>query len=107
MLHLKKLKKIFATKSVLDQWDPERETILEADCLGYALGGCLSQVDQEGRLRPVTCHSKRLTGAEVNYPIHDKEMLAIITCLQEWKAELQSVANPFAILTVNKNLNYL
>lgn len=102
----KKLKKIFATKPVLAQWNPEHETVLEADCSDYALGGCLSQVDQSGRLRPVAYYSRRLNGAEVNYPIHDKEMLAIVTCLQEWKAELQSVVNPFKILSDHKNLNY-
>lgn len=100
------LKKIFSTEPVLAQWDPERDTVLEADCSGYALGGCLSQVDKHGRLRPVAYYSKRLSGAEANYPIHDKEMLAIITCLQEWKAELRSVAKPFTILSDHKNLDY-
>lgn len=37
-----KLKKIFSTKPVLAQWDPEKETVLEADYSGYALGECLS-----------------------------------------------------------------
>ncbi|KAI0992060.1 hypothetical protein K3495_g16126, partial [Podosphaera aphanis] len=101
-----RLKRIFATEPVLLQWDPDRETILEADCSGYAMGGCLSQKDREGRLRPVAYFSKRLNSAEVNYPIHDKEMLAIVTCIQEWKAELRSVAKPFTILSDHKNLNY-
>lgn len=100
------LKEIFATKPVLAQWDPERETILETDCSGYALGGCLSQVDKNGTIRPIAYYSRRLTASEVNYPIHDKEMLSIISCIQEWKAELQSVAKPFTIFTDHKNLNY-
>lgn len=101
-----KLKKIFASEPVLAQWNPDRETILEADCSGYAMGGCLSQMDDQGRLRPVAYFSKRLNGAEVNYPIHDKELLAIIACMKEWKAELQSVSKPFTILTDHKNLDY-
>lgn len=101
-----KLKKIFISKPVLAQWNPDRDTVLEADCSGYALGGCLSQIDSEGRLRPIAYYSRKLSGAEVNYPIHDKEMLSIISCLQEWKAELQSVAKPFKILTDHKNLSY-
>lgn len=100
------LKKIFASQPVLAQWDPERDTVMEADCSGYALGGCLSQVDENGTLRPVAYYSRRLSGAEANYPIHDKEMLSIISCLQEWQAELQSVAKPFTILTDHKNLSY-
>lgn len=100
-----RLKKIFASEPVLAQWDPDRETILEADCSGYALGGCLSQ-KVGGTVRPVAYYSRRLNGAVVNYPIHDKEMLAIVSCLKEWQAELQSVGSPFTIYTDHKNLNY-
>lgn len=71
-----------------------------------ALGGCLSQVDDQKRLRPVAYFSKRLSGAEANYPIHDKEMHSIVSCLQEWQAELMSLAKPFTILSDHKNLNY-
>lgn len=101
-----KLKKIFTSELVLAQWDPDRKTILEADSSGYAVGGCLSQIDERGTIRPVAYLSKRLNSAEANYPIHDKEMLSVITCLQEWQAELTSVAEPFTILTDHKNLSY-
>ncbi|KAI0994661.1 hypothetical protein K3495_g13520, partial [Podosphaera aphanis] len=101
-----KLKNIFASTPVLAQWNPERDTVLEADCSGYALGGCLSQLDDQNRLRPIAYFSRRLSGAEVNYPIHDKEMLAIIACLKEWQAELRSVSKPFTILTDHRNLSF-
>jgi hypothetical protein len=29
--------------------------------------------------------------AKCNYPIYNKELLAIIYCLEEWEAELKSV----------------
>ena len=101
-----RLKNIFATAPVLAQWDPEKDTVLEADCSGYAIGGCLSQLDNQNKLRPIAYFSRRLTGAEFNYPIHDKEMLAIVESLKEWQAELKSVARPFTILSDHKNLNY-
>lgn len=100
------LKKAFIEYPVLAQWDPERETIVEADCSGRALGGCLSQVDGKGVLRPVAYHSAQLSQAERNYTIHDKELLAIISCLKAWTAELRGVARPFTILTDHKNLVY-
>lgn len=100
------LKRIFASEPVLLQWDPERSTVLEADCSGYALGGCLSQYDGQGRLRPVAYYSRKLSPAESNYPIHDKEMLAIVSCLTEWSPELQSVAKPFTVFSDHKNLSY-
>ena len=80
--------------------------MLEADCSSFALGGCLSQLDEQQRIRPVAYYSRRLNSAEVNYPIHDKEMLSIVACLKEWQAELRSVGKSFTILTDHKNLNF-
>lgn len=78
------LKDIFSIEPVLAQWNPDRDRVLEADCSGYALGRCLSQTDDHGSLRLEAYFSKRLNSAEKNYPIHDEEMLAIISCLQDW-----------------------
>jgi len=50
--------------------------------------------------------SRKLTPAECNYEIHDKELLAVIQSLEEWRAELVSVAAPFQIMTDHKNLEY-
>lgn len=60
----------------------DREIVLEADCSGYVLGACLSQVDHTGALRPVAFLSKKLTPAECNYEIHDKELLAIVRAME-------------------------
>jgi transposase InsO family protein len=91
---------------LLAQWDPDRETVVETDSSGYADGGCLAQYDDQHRLRPVAYFSKKKLPAEVNYPIHDKEMLAVILCLKQWDAELRSTKAPFTVLTDHKNLQY-
>ena len=67
---------------MLAQFDPDDETVLEADSSGYCSGGVLSQY-KNGVLRPVAFFSKKHTPAEYNYPIYDKELLAIIRCLEE------------------------
>ena len=100
-----RLKQIFITEPVLAQFDPDRETVVETDSSGYAVGGTLSQYDDQGVLRPVAYFSKKNNPHECNYEIHDKEMLAIIRCLEEWDAELRSVAK-FTVLTDHKNLEY-
>lgn len=46
-----------------------------------------------------------MSSAEVNYPIHDKELLAIIKCLREWDGELRSVSE-LTIVTNHKNLEF-
>jgi hypothetical protein len=50
-------------------------------------------------------HSRKLNKAEVNYPIHDKEMLAIISCLEQWDAELRGCGE-FTGLMDHRNLEH-
>ena len=90
---------------VLAQWDPDRETVVETDSSGYVTGGALSQRGDDGIMRPVAFFSRKNAPAECNYPIHDKELLAIIRCLEHWDAELRSVAS-FTVLTDHLNLQY-
>jgi hypothetical protein len=48
----------------------------------------------------------KYSAAEYNYEIYDKELLAIIKCLEEWRPELQGTNEPFGILIDHKNLEY-
>ena len=64
------------------QFDPNYETVLETDSSGYYLGGVLSQVKGDV-LRPIAFFSKKHSPIKYNYPIYDKELLAIIYCLEE------------------------
>ncbi|XP_044717391.1 reverse transcriptase (RNA-dependent DNA polymerase) domain-containing protein [Hirsutella rhossiliensis] len=99
------LKALLTSAPVLAQWDPDRETIVETDSSGYVTGGALSQKGDDGIMRPVAFFSKKNAPAECNYPIHDKELLAIIRCLEHWDAELRSVKS-FTVLTDHLNLRY-
>src|SRR5207248_7147787 len=85
-----RLKEMFISAPVLMQFDPDRETVVEADSSGYAIGGLLSQYDDNGVLQPCAYVSRWNTPAGCNYEIYDKELLAIIRCLQEWDSELLS-----------------
>lgn len=100
-----KLKKIFISEPILAHFDPDRETVVETDSSGWAVGGVLSQYDDEGILRPCAYFSRKNSPHECNYEIHDKEMLAIIRCLEEWDSELRSVEK-FTVFTDHKNLEY-
>ncbi|KAI0998217.1 hypothetical protein K3495_g9978 [Podosphaera aphanis] len=85
------LKSLFTSAPILTMLQEDRLTILECDASGWATGGCLLQYDNNGCLRPVAYFSKKLTQAECNYDIHDKELLAIIRCLNEWRGELMGL----------------
>ena len=72
------------TVPMLVHFDQKKEYHLETNFLDHVNGGVLSQKDEEGRLWLITYFSKNLNPAECNYQIYDKELLAIIKCLEEW-----------------------
>jgi hypothetical protein len=43
---------------------------------------------------------------ECNYDIYDKELLAIIRVLEEWRPECEGALFPISILTDNRNFEY-
>jgi hypothetical protein len=67
--------------------------------------GVLSQKHDNDWL-PVAFFSKTMNPAECNYQIHDKEMLAIVRSLEEWRPELQRKRDRFEIYTDHKSLEY-
>jgi transposase InsO family protein len=99
------LKDLFIQGPVLAPFDPTYETVVETDSSGYCSGGTLSQYHPDGQLHPCAYFSKRHAPAECNYEIHDKELLAVIRCLEAWDAELRSVPF-FKVITDHKNLEY-
>jgi len=103
-LAFSELKLAFTTAPTLAFFDYNKRSILENDASDWASGGVLSQF--EGRLRPIAYFSSKHTAAECNYEIYDKELLAIIKCLEEWRPELQGTQEPFEIITDHKNLQY-
>jgi len=77
-----KLKTVFTTKPILAILDIDREIRVEADASDYATGGVLSTKCENRKWKPVAFISKSLNTIEQNYEIHDKEMLAVIRCLE-------------------------
>ena len=62
--------------------DLDKEMRVEADTSDFAIEEVLSMKCEDKKWRPVTYISKSLNEAKRNYEIHDKEMLAIIWCLE-------------------------
>ena len=94
------------TKPVLVALDLDKEFRIEADALNYTTGGVLSMKDSNKRWRPVAFISKSLSDTERNYEIHNKEMLAVVRCLEAWRHFLEGAMMKFEIWTDHKNLEY-
>ena len=101
-----KLKKIFMTEPVLVAPDLDKEMRVKADASDYTTGRVLSVKGEDGKWRLVAFISKLLNDTERNYEIHDKEMLAVIRCLEAWRHFLEGARTKFKIWTDHKNLEY-
>jgi len=88
--------------------DLDKEIRVEADTSDFAIGEVLSMKCEDKKWRPVTYISKSLNEAKSsrNYEIHDKEMLAIIWCLEAWRHFLEGAKDWFEIWMDHINLEY-
>ena len=101
-----KLKERFITELVLVTPDLDKEMRVEADASDLATGGVLSIKCENEKWRLVAYISNSLNKAKINYEIHNKEMLAIIRCLEAQRNFLESTKSQFKIWADHKNLEY-
>jgi len=100
------LKERFTTEPVLVIPDLDKEMRVEADALDFVIGGVLLIKCEDEKWRLVIYISKLLSEAERNYKIHNKEILAIIWCLEAWRYFLEEAKDWFEIWMDHKNLEY-
>jgi len=98
------LKQAVTTAPVLAFPNDSAPYCVEADSSDFAMGGVLSQVQEDGKWHPVAFLSKSLDEVQRNYDIGDKEMLAIIRALTEWRHLLEGAEHRFEILSDHQNL---
>src|SRR5579862_7276977 len=93
---------------ILRHYHYELPTRIETDTSDGVVAGVLSQQDQQTHFwHPIAYFSKTMQPAELNYDIHDKEMLAIILSLEEWRAELEGLQHtPFTVYSDHRALEY-
>ncbi|GJP31427.1 hypothetical protein CLOM_g12258 [Closterium sp. NIES-68] len=97
-------KQALTSAPVLILPNPERDYVIEADASTQAVGAVLMQ-DQGNGLQPIAYLSKKLHGAELNYPIHDKKALAIVIAFKAWRCYLEGRRT--TVYTDHCSLKYL
>jgi len=88
---------MFCSAPVLSISDLYKPFVVETDASNFAIGAVLSQLDEINELHHCAFMSKGLKNAEVRYNIFDKELLAIVSALKEWRSYLQGAKYPFKI----------
>ena len=76
---------------------------LETNASGYAIGGVLSQLQEDNSWRPIAYLSRAMNETKRNYEIYDQELLAIMEGLKQWRQYLIE-SDQFEIWTDHKNL---
>jgi len=61
---------------------------------------------EDSEIHPVAFHSRTFSAPELNYDVHDKELLAIFEAFKIWRHYLERSALPIDVVTDHKNLEY-
>lgn len=102
------LKTRFITAPILCHPNPNLPFVVEVDASSTGVGAVLSQRQgQPPKMYPCAFFSRKLTSAEGNYDVGNRELLAMKLALEEWRHWLEGANHQFTILTDHKNLEYL
>jgi len=100
------LKRLFSEEPVLMIPDPTCPFQIETDASKHATGAVLTQTDRNGDRHPCAFISKTFSPAERNYEIYDRELLAMVRALTEWRHYIHGSTHSTTIHCDHKNLTY-
>ena len=102
------LRALFTSAPVLAHPDPSLAFIVEVDVPEAGIGAVLShRSGTPPKLCPCAFFSKKLSPAERNYDVGDRELLAVVKALKAWRNWLEGAKHPFLIWTDHHNLEYI
>ena len=83
-------------------FDTEKSVRLKIDASDLVIEACINQ-KHDDKWHSIAYLSRKLSSAEQNYDIHDKELLAIVISLEQWRVYAER-ASELIIFTDHKNL---
>lgn len=98
-----KLKTLLCTAPILQYPDLDKDYIITTDASGYAIGGVLSQ-GEVGKDKPIAYFSRALRGAELNYSTYEKEALAILESVTNFRTYVYNAK--FTVVTDHEALKW-
>jgi hypothetical protein len=101
------LKRVLICYPVLRHFDFNKPVYIDADASNEAIGGVLTQKDDEGRDYAVSYFSRCLSAPEKNYCVTRKELLSVIESLRYWKHYVQGHPHPVVVRSDHSSLQWL
>jgi len=102
----KNMKVTFTLQPVLLMPDYAKPFEIESDASLYATGAVLLQQDTNGEWHPVAFHSQSISLTEQNYQVYDRELMAIIHTLHDWRCYIYGSLFTTIVWTDHHNLTY-
>ena len=102
-----KTKELVLKGGLIMHYSLHQPTQMETDSSDGVSTGVLNQQQEDGEWKLVAFFSKVMNPEEMCYEIHDKEMLAVMRGLAEWRPLLISLQNtPFLTIMDHQALEY-
>lgn len=102
------LKCRFMSASILVTPDSAWQFVVEVDASEVGVGAVLSKISrQDNKLHPCAYFSHRLSPAERNYDIVNRELLVVQLALGDWCHWLEGMAIHFMVWNDHRNLEYI
>ncbi|SCZ94157.1 BZ3500_MvSof-1268-A1-R1_Chr12-2g03724 [Microbotryum saponariae] len=89
----------------IDHTDSASPSSVMTDASNVGIGAVLLQGQDWRKAHPVVYWSRQYISAEVNYPTHEQELLAVVDALRQWRVNLMGVH--FSVLSDHESLKYL
>ena len=105
----KELKELFRERPIITPIDPDKPFEMETDTSDFAIRARLTQTSTINGItarRPIAFYSRKMIPAELNYPVHNKELLAIVSAFKAWRCYLYGANHPILVRSDHKNLTY-
>jgi hypothetical protein len=102
----RKLKKAFPEALILQHFNTQTWIILQADGCGFTITGILNRYDGLGMLRAVNFYSRKCYPAEQHYNMYDRERLAIVDTMKQWRHYLVGTNDKVLIECDHTNQEY-
>jgi hypothetical protein len=99
------LRATFTSAPILRHFDPSLPVVLKADASDFTVGTVISQKDPEnGVLHPITFHSRKFNLVELNCEIYNKEMLAIMETMDQYRHYFEGLGHTTTVFSYHRNL---
>lgn len=103
----RKIKEMISSDLMLRHPVLDKPFTIQTDASDYAVAGVLLQKSLDDKmLLPLEFYSRKLNDPEMNYSIHDKELLAVKESLQQWRHYIMYTQEPVPVFCDHKNFLY-